>query len=659
MQPVQPDYQWLKNADVKQVLKRKGRREPLNVVRDGSGGVVNAADQRLVTMKLKLAALFEREAVTHVDEHGFLSADERGWLNPKGYWRQLTTLAGVVKTPFFVPAFDASVYRGEYRFNAEDCELYARVARVLSRHMAFELPYLNNFASAGMPYPTTEAGVKMFQLAKGLREGPRHCQALLALDSRTLRELAEDGYIGGFNATNHRFQSDGCEWIDGKFIPIIRQGQTFNGEWKDDYPWTHVPNQIGTRDRPNQAGNAVTNTPQQGVTTCMRAGQKRRGELQLAGAEKGEKPSWLDSLKPQDIQHVRNVLRRRRGSGYKPYLSVLDIKKMEAGFSREITLLICCAMTRLPPALRLHVWLLTHGPLLLVDWNPGPTRWGYTGLPHDPLSFTRDGGNASGFAWTDLYSERKGIADVMLGFARLLGHNLDEDEIDWILSHHSDRFALMNIGDDNVAIFSNREDRDAFNRMMLDHPFAQMQLETPPKFAGLLIGWHRGEPVLSHDPRRYVGGLLEPERGVDSPMRRDFAGPGFHARRDVFSQTSAASRELVIQTLESEFKRTFGSDMVDGYERQDPSYSAIEADILNDFSRIMFKYDLDDVPKEILARFGRRPDEEWFKGELRSMFRAYERIEADIPQLYLDGLNPVAVKTALKYLSMYEPWSEL
>lgn len=234
----------------------------------------------------------------------------------------------------------------------------------------------------------------------------------------------------------------------------------------------------------------------------------------------------------------------------------------------------------------------------------------WTGNPLDLEYYEQYSGLPSGIFYTSMLG-KDGFTWAVLCMLDDI-HSDVIGNIDSILKHKHDKYAISNMGDDTIVHCQSIETIDKlryrakYNSYGMSEYFA-VDIEDGFKFLGM-VGYRDGESNevnLVGDLGTYFVNMLVPERSLGSKMRK-YGIYGLLERREVYQDNPSFG--IADEIFQKEFMNSFGLNWVDLLNDNIivPSVENItvrspaDLEVLLDPSKLYYKFDQNDISNEIL-----------------------------------------------------------
>lgn len=250
--------------------------------------------------------------------------------------------------------------------------------------------------------------------------------------------------------------------------------------------------------------------------------------------------------------------------------------------------------------------VLYHAPYYARPLSAGSHEGnGFVGLPLDPERYPINAGNRSGHAGTSLTAKIVKVADSLCVIDDVTGDVLGNEEryLKWQMP-----IKLVNNGDDEGAIGSPTLIQ-AYRVYRYDnkHGYLKVAPEVGQGFSGTLIRW-KGQPVALPRLHTIFEKMYVPERSIGTRFRKRWP-IGILARLNAFDKHPVGhyAAEIHRKLWHDMMSPTYGDlyDIIqDGNESMDirpDGHSAIDTEVLEDESKVHYKYRDSDVSPDILA----------------------------------------------------------
>lgn len=264
--------------------------------------------------------------------------------------------------------------------------------------------------------------------------------------------------------------------------------------------------------------------------------------------------------------------------------------------------------------------LLFHAPYFSPDpYGEGDGIW--MGNPFNLKDFTLRVGLPSGIA------PNPDVGKFMMTWAYLVmldDHFQDvlEFGVDKVLKGEHPRYGLLDMSDDAVILSNSVNFSDALSAKIEQgeelSPYFKLEKEESVSFLGnVFYRPDDGQQIdLCPDIRSFFNNKFVPERGADSKMR-EYWPIGWFESLVHYSEAPGFGDAMMI--LREEFRRSFGmspdsiaTDALKQVKKIDlPIVSAVDEVVLNDPSKLFYRFEEQDVSPEIFKHFiGKIPREE-------------------------------------------------
>lgn len=264
--------------------------------------------------------------------------------------------------------------------------------------------------------------------------------------------------------------------------------------------------------------------------------------------------------------------------------------------------------------------LLFHAPYFSPDpYGEGDGIW--MGNPFNLKDFILKVGLPSGIA------PNPDVGKFMMTWAYLVlldDHFQDvlEFGIDKVLKGEHPRYGLLDMSDDAVILSNSTNFSESLSARIKNHeelsPYFKLEKEESVAFLGNVFFRPDDGPTidLCPDIRSFFNNKFVPERGADSKMR-EYWPIGWFESLVHYSDAPGFSDAMVI--LREEFRRSFGvspdsiaTEALRNVKKIDlPIVSAVDEIVLNDPSKLFYRFEEQDVSPGLFKHFiGKIPKEE-------------------------------------------------
>jgi hypothetical protein len=217
-----------------------------------------------------------------------------------------------------------------------------------------------------------------------------------------------------------------------------------------------------------------------------------------------------------------------------------------------------------PEEIKAVMYMTMSSPALIKNDALGGRGWKLSGDVRFAQSYSRDAGLPSGDPKTSDIGKIKGTTDMITLLNQLRPNFVRPGDVPEFLSHGYKDAAVLSLGDDGVFGMNDKSlYDDVIQYLKTDqHPYATLESEMYVKYAGMIIGREGDQVVAVPDATSYIANWFAAERGIDSLGRKDHYMDGWHARREFFSTSPAATRAMEI--TDAAWKEIFKSDISAG-----------------------------------------------------------------------------------------------
>lgn len=184
------------------------------------------------------------------------------------------------------------------------------------------------------------------------------------------------------------------------------------------------------------------------------------------------------------------------------------------------------------------------------DKRPGYSPF-FGGVPMAEEAFTLDVGLPSGIAINPTFGKAF-MVWVYLMAARDCG--VDISDLEAVLTGKHPTFGILNMGDDAVMLMNSEELAARLEKYT--SPYMKIEPENPAQFLGHVFLREEGSIKVRPNILTYPINWYAPEKGIDSPDRREFWALGFEARARYYS-TAPAYKE-VDAAIEATYRKAYG-----------------------------------------------------------------------------------------------------
>jgi len=258
----------------------------------------------------------------------------------------------------------------------------------------------------------------------------------------------------------------------------------------------------------------------------------------------------------------------------------------------------------------------------------GEGKW--VGNPEDIRDYIFKSGIVSGNPFVDVEGKLGGVFDAISKLDKMLG-DMDVRMENWLRGEDK-LSADMNMGDDNLALFSTSTLRDEFKEYTLakdakgnyKYSYFAADVEKGQVFTGNLTTWwnEKGErtDMMRVIPR--IGSMMRwfvPERGIGSKFRR-YWPIGFYERQALYGANPSFGHAWEI--VSRHWEKATGTNLdalagkaLDALRMPDVPYeSAMDLEVLLDPEKLRYKYDEDQISDKVKDLFEHPVDRDLVNG---------------------------------------------